>query len=512
MSKNRWIFVVIVFIVLQAVPAHADGSRVALVIGNGAYRLNRLQNPVNDAEAVTAAFRRLGFQVIYGADLDRRAMAAMVQRFARAAEGADIAAVFYAGHGVQVSGRNWLLAVDDALNIEQETRSDVVTADILLDASKGAKRLRLIILDSCRNFALASGSGPRPGSVRSGLAKINLESFSNSLVIYATRAGETAPDGVGAHSPFTTVLLQQLEVQGLEINELMRQVHDAVLANTNGRQEPAIFSSLGISPIYLVAPPSYQAEIAAWNAIQNSTDPVMFERFLKQFPESPLRPYAENKLRRLNASGRQETPAPSLSSRSPETADRAHERGDEAFKNRNYSNAIRWYQQAADGGNADAMFNLGSLHMMGLGVPVDYQAAMRWFRAAADRGDLRAMNQIAVLYGEGRGVPRDYAEALRWLHKAADGGEPTAMNNIGMAYKQGRGVPLDYAEAIRWFRRAADHGNSTSMVWLGFAYEYGHGVARDPIQARLWMEKAQKAGEEYAGTWLRDHPLDGTHH
>jgi len=471
LNWRRWAVVAIAVAFFQALPALAEGSRVALVIGNGAYHdpLDPLRNPARDAQAVAGALRRHGFEVILGVDLDRRGMAANLQAFGRAAEGADIALVFYAGHGVQVAGKNWLIRVDDTLDIDQDLRSDVVTADAVLDKAKGAKRFRLVILDACRDIA-STPTQPFGGhalSITRGLAPIDLRSVHNTLVVYATRAGETAADGAGAHSPFTTAFLQQLEVPGLEINDLVRQVHDAVLANTRSDQEPAIYSSLASSPIYLNEALSHQAEISAWNAIQNSTDPARIESFIKQFPESALRPYAENRLRRLRPSSQElaANTTPVLpSARAAETADGAHQKGDEALKSRNYGQALQWYQKAADGGNADAMFNLGSLHMMGLGVPVDYQAAIRWFRAAADRGDARAMNQIGALYGEGRGVQRDYAEALRWIRKAADEGEPTAMNNVGRFYRDGRGVPPDYAEAIRWCRRAAERG--IRMLWL----------------------------------------------
>jgi TPR repeat protein len=513
LNGRRWALVAVAIALLQAFPALAGGSRVALVIGNGAYRHPlELQNPVRDAQAVAGALRGLGFEVIIGVDLDRRAMSAKLQAFGRAAEGSDIAVVFYAGHGVQVAGKNWLIPVDDTLDIDEDLRSDVVTADAVLDKAKGAKGFRLVILDACRDIPLRPTAAQTPGGpahpITRGLAQIDLRSASNTLVVYATRAGGTAADGAGAHSPFTAAFLKQLEIPGLEINDLIRQVHDAVLANTRGDQEPAIYSSLASSPIYLNGALSHQAEISAWNAIQNSSDPAKIESLLKQFPESALRPYAENKLRRLRPPEQQRTAdtTSALSpARMPETADGAHKKGEEAFKDRNYGQALQWYRQAADGGNADAMFNLGSFHMLGLGVPVDYQAAMRWFRAAADRGDVRAMNQIGALYGEGKGVQRDYAEALRWIRKAADDGEPTAMNNVGRFYRDGRGVPPDYAEAIRWFRQAAERGNTEAMVSIGFAYERGQGVPRDLAQARVWMEKAKEAGVESAETWLRDH-------
>jgi hypothetical protein len=170
-----------------------------------------------------------------------------------------------------------------------------------------------------------------------------------------------------------------------------------------------------------------------------------------------------------------------------------------------YNEALNWYRKAADRGHAAAQRNIGNFYEQGTGVPRDYAEAMRWFRLAGDQGDASAQTNIGYLYEKGLGVPQNYAEAMRWYRMAADQGEATAQNNIGVFYDNGYGVTQDYHEAIRWYRMAADQGNIDAEYNLALLYANGHGVPSDLGEARHWMQKAADAGDPGAKIWLSKH-------
>jgi uncharacterized caspase-like protein len=196
-------FFAALFLSIIIAPALAD-KRVALVIGNGAYReVPRLLNPRNDAEDVAAALKRNGFETIVGLDLDKAGMEEKTISFARAARTADIAIFYYSGHALQYGGVNYLAPVDakliDEADLRRMTRVDEIVADL-----QQAKNLRILVLDSCRDNPLAdqlkrSIGASRAVSIQRGLAKI--DSPEGMIVSYATQAGRTASDGSGRNSP-----------------------------------------------------------------------------------------------------------------------------------------------------------------------------------------------------------------------------------------------------------------------------------------------------------------------
>jgi TPR repeat protein len=148
------------------------------------------------------------------------------------------------------------------------------------------------------------------------------------------------------------------------------------------------------------------------------------------------------------------------------SAAEALQNGNEAFDRKDYAEALRWYRNAADQGNAQARGNIGHLYLWGLGVSTDYDEAMRWSRKAADQGDPRGQTIIGVLYNNGWGVAQDYAEAMRWYRKAADQGYAPAQTDIGVLYENGRGVAQNMRQARVWMQKAADAGNDNAKKWL----------------------------------------------
>ncbi len=233
----------------SAVPKAAVlGHRVALVIGNSKYLYaNKLPNPANDAADISQVLRKLGFDVIEGLNLDRRGMEDKIRAFGRKLEaGADLALLFYAGHGMQVGGRNFLIPVDAKLERSGDLTLDTIELGQILAQMEAEKRVNLIFLDACRDNPLARSFarslGTRSASVGSGLAPV--QSAIGTMIAYATQPDNVALDGEGRNSPFTTALLKYIATPRLEIGSIMKRVRADVIATTREKQVPWDHSSL----------------------------------------------------------------------------------------------------------------------------------------------------------------------------------------------------------------------------------------------------------------------------
>jgi uncharacterized caspase-like protein len=228
-------------------PALAD-KRVALVIGNATYQnVPKLGNPLNDGELVSDALKNAGFESVeLRRDLKGNAMRRAIRDFSDTAHDADIAIIYFAGHGIEIDGINYLIPVDAALERDIDAFDEAIPLDRLLTVIDPAKRLRLVILDACRDNPFAK-SMRRTIAARGGgrgLAKIEPGS-PNTLVAFAAKAGSTAEDGNGKNSPFTAALVKYLTRPGLDIRRAFGFARDEVLSATNNRQEPFIYGSLG---------------------------------------------------------------------------------------------------------------------------------------------------------------------------------------------------------------------------------------------------------------------------
>ena len=222
-------------------PALADDlRRVALVVGNGAYEHAReLRNPGNDATDMAAALKALDFEVVQGMDVGRDGFFDKLDEFTEAAAGADVALFFYAGHGLQVDGRNYLAPVDARLEKELDLQREAIDLATILGEMRSPTNL--VFLDACRNNPLAENLARSMGRSRSvgatrGLARVG--DRSGTLIAYATAANAVADDGEGENSPFTAALLEHIGTPGLSIFQMVNQVALSVSASTGGRQEP----------------------------------------------------------------------------------------------------------------------------------------------------------------------------------------------------------------------------------------------------------------------------------
>ena len=240
--------------VLFATAAAAE-RRVALVIGNAAYKnASSLSNTINDSSAVAKLFKSVGFEVVISrTDLGVVEFKRAVREFLFTAENSDIAVVYYAGHGVEIGGTNYLVPVDAKLGRDYDVEDEAVALDRIIWALQSVKRLRLILLDACRDnpFPQKLRSAGIRATVKGGLTKIE-DVSADTLVAYAAKAGSVSYDGDGANSPYATALIKHLAEPGLDVRIALGRVRDEVLAMTGGRQEPFIYGSLGGATIPLV--------------------------------------------------------------------------------------------------------------------------------------------------------------------------------------------------------------------------------------------------------------------
>jgi Caspase domain len=236
-------------------PAFAE-KRVALIIGNSAYRnAPRLANPANDAQAMTLLLKNAAFDVIETrSDLSINEMRRVVRDFSDPARDADMAVVYYAGHGIEVGGNNYLVPIDAALQRDIDVEDETVSLERIMTVIESAKRLRLVILDACRDspFIKTMKRTMASRAIGRGLAKVE-PTTSDTLIAFAARAGSTAADGQGTHSPFTTALLKHLTTPGLDLRIAFGRVRDDVLKSTRNAQEPFVYGSLGGGNISLVS-------------------------------------------------------------------------------------------------------------------------------------------------------------------------------------------------------------------------------------------------------------------
>src|SRR6266700_115325 len=289
---------------LFAGPCAAE-QRVALVIGNGAYRsVPELRNSRNDADDISEQLKRLGFSVIDGRDLDRSAMQAALGRFAQRLKGADAGLVYYSGHGLQINGQNFLVPVDLKLDDGAFTPFEMVRLDDVVEALSYTDGVRLLVLDACRDnpFAnsLAQNKGSRGASTTRGLAKI--ERSQGMLIAYSTQPNAVAADGTGRNSPFTAALVREMQVPGLEVATVFRRVAVNVNRETGGAQTPELSVSL-LQDFYLNP---QESDVGAWQKLGPSANAAGLKAFISRFPTSVMVDAARARLDAIeNASERE---------------------------------------------------------------------------------------------------------------------------------------------------------------------------------------------------------------
>jgi hypothetical protein len=314
----RYLTIVLsLFCMLFAADAARADKRVAFVVGNGAYKnVAQLPNPPIDAKAMAAVLRNVGFDVVEGTNLTRDAMTERLLEFGKKAQGADVAVFFYAGHGIAISGTNYLLPIDADIKSEMDVKlGAAINIDLTLDQTMSDAKVKLVFLDACRDNPFAakikSNSATRSVSVQTGLAE--MKSGEGTLIAFATGPGQTALDGQeGTNSPFTRALMAHITEPGVEIQQAMTEVRAQVNEETNKGQLPWGHTNL-IGSVYLnpaaapaanaAAPSSSPAAVAStsggsdvelefWRSIKDSNKPEELNAYLTSYPNGQFKSLA----------------------------------------------------------------------------------------------------------------------------------------------------------------------------------------------------------------------------
>jgi uncharacterized caspase-like protein len=469
-----------------AAPALAD-KRVALVIGNGQYvsPSRTLPNAPNDARVVVSALKAVGFEVIPGIDVDRIGMETLLDKFLNEAKTAQVALLFYAGHGMQVDGRNYLIPVDAKIESRSDLNFRAVELDRILASFDNPSRANIVILDACRDNPLTRSfaAATRSANVAAGLAAYTALG-TGTLIAFSTAPGAVAEDGMGGNSPSTASLVKHLPTPGVEIRQMLTRVRADVARATGDHQVPWDNSSLR-GDVYLAGAPAIARDLdeVVWESLKATTDIAALRGFAARYPRSRHRDEvmaqitllesrvaedrrkAEEERRKMAALPPPATPAPTPST--PAAV------GD---CNRLMSVARIDAAQAVPAcrgalaerpSDPTIMFQLGRALTYVRSNEADAEA-VRLLQEANRNGVVATANALGVMYQNGLGgLAKDEREAARLFKLAADQGNARGQGNLGDMYERGLGgLAQDEREAVRLYKLAADQGNAHGQFSL----------------------------------------------
>lgn len=440
-------------VTLLLAPAAMAAERVALVIGMGNYaHVAPLDNTLNDAKGIAETLSKIGFDVTLALDMPGNELRRVMEDFAFQAEISDLALVYFAGHGVEVAGENFLIPIDADVKSNLDVQRQSVSLKELLAVVDRARKMRVIILDSCRDnpiggaidltaIAEASTGSAETRSAGGGLAAPSPDR--GTMVAFAARDGQVALDGTGGqHSPYAEALIELLPTPGLEISLMFRQVRDEVLRKTGNQQEPHTYGSLSGEPFYVAAAPGVTVEpgtspAASWSTLSAEQEPQL----LALAETGDTRSLLGLAYLRLNPGNARYNP----------------------------SEAAEYLQRAADAGAPDAQWELARLYEAGaIGRAPDFEKALVLYRASADQNYDKALNDMGYFYYQGAlGLAQDVPLALEYFRKAADLRHPEAQFNYAAMIDDGQidgKGPLDAANYLYEALRSGNEAVLTAMT------------------------------------------------
>jgi len=446
--------------ILLAVAVHAQ-PRIATVIGNSAYEQTgwQLTNPENDARLMADTLRAIGFDVALATNLDEDALEDIFAEHSErlSAAGPDaIGLLYYAGHGVQSQGANYLIPVDANPRTEQDVwRQAPRLGEALRYIEAAGNAVNFIILDACRNNPLPSANRSAGGGLSAP------ERARGLLIAYATEPGQTAADGNTGNSPYTQALADILPSEGLIVEQVFRRVAGRVNEATNGAQTPFFNSGLiGEGDI------CFNAENCGAGRIEErlplETRPDMFGDVLRVAELCDLG---------------------DAESCGALATDYAY--GEDIEQD--YDAAIRLYERACGDGHMVSCVGLGTIYRAGDGVAQDFSKTLKYYKKACDGELVLGCEALGTLYSSGDGVAQDDAEALRIFTEACYAGAQYSCAYAAEIHQAGgEGVPVDYETASAFHLTACQRGVSDNCVYLGAFHEGGFGVEKD-LAAAVWF-------------------------
>ncbi len=458
MKRFTGMFFGMLLTTMVCVPFTAEAAeKVALVIGMSDYKtIEPLDNTINDTQSIGKLLNGLGFEVETSLNQPLNDLVKTINAFSFKAETADVAMIYFAGHGVELNGQNFLIPVDVNMKKPEQIGEQAVSLKSLLGAVENARKLRIVILDSCRNNPFEDwpvadvekvGSPEfQKGDVASlrkgGLAEPSADK--GLLVVYAAKEGEVALDGADGHSPFARALINELPSRNVEIGMMFRQVRDRVMAETANQQQPHFYGSLSGVPFFLAG-----ADLNIAGDID------------KKKAWGSLAPAQEVQLASL-----------------------------------------------ANEGNTRGMLGLGYMALNPDDSRFKPQKAFEFFKAAADKDDPEAMFELAKLYEKGIGTKQDFATAVSLYQKSADLDYADAINDLGFLYFQGAsGVSRNPEKAIRYFVRAADLRHPQAMYNIASMIDDGRLPGKTGKDAGHYLYAALRSGASDVLKQLSNRPM-----
>jgi TPR repeat protein len=551
MLTRHWTHRLRVVVVFAAVfvtvgSAAEAAKRVALLIGNQTYQsTSALKNPANDVELMRATLTEAGFDSIdVAVDLDLVEMRKALRNFEDKAEGSEVAVLYYSGHGMEMNGQNYLIPIDAVLRSDKDVEDEALALDRAERSLGGASKLKLVILDACRNNpfidTMTRSAGTR--AISKGLAKVEPEG-ADTLVAYASRAGTVALDGAGRNSPFAEALAKYIAQPGVDVRIALGQVRDEVVQVTQRKQEPFVYGSLGGAQIFLSikelnvtinnnvedkqqddkpadsAPNSISAAAADWNNIKDLADKELLEAFIAKHGGDPVYKMLAQKKLKLLAEAEEKadigadqiawdalkgsTDAAALKrfiERYPDSRFRKDAEAAVAALAPSH-NAMTSILKDTPASRDCYLFAGEPQSLQGFaGVYLPKIDAKRAITACAQAVNENPDDGMLVnLLGRAHEADRNYVEARRNYEKASSLGDLYAMTNLGWLSVYGLDGPADVEKGRQLFEKAALQGNHSAQASLAFLYRDGYGgVAKDSAEAIRWYRQAADQGNATA--------------
>ncbi|MDR3293701.1 MAG: caspase family protein, partial [Clostridiales bacterium] len=436
--------------------------KTALVIGCSDYRyINPLAFAKNDAEEIHNIFaKELGFdRVCFSSDDARTDLLQKIEEFLDEADGYDIRAVYYSGHGAESDGSNYLLPVDFSGSGAVALYGKGITLSLLTDKlGSGEKKTNLFILDT---------RGNAPESV----FQFSPEKVSNDTIIISALSKEELPIEERGNGHLTEILKKHIAVYGHSLQEVCELTREEFSQKYPSEHISVIDKTTG--EIHLHGKESGSAEELHQRG-ERRYGTQDFSDAIKWYRRAAEQGYA---------------PAQTMLGLCYYVGSGVAE---------DYGEAERWFKKAAEQDNADAQYHLGACREKA----EDFEDAVRWYRKAAEQGQVDAQYYLGFCYDNGNAVSQDFEEAVRWYRKAAEQGHTNAQFFLGVCHYNGDGVPQNHAEAVRWYHKAAEQGHARAQYYLGGCYFNRDGVARNYTEAEKWYRKAAEQGISRAQYYL----------
>lgn len=457
---------------VAGLPQRAHAEKLAVVFGMGAYaNITPLANSVKDARGIAATLESIGFEVTLLIDAPLVDVQAALQDFAFQAETAEIALVYFAGHGVEVQGENFLIPVDAAVSSNVDVQAASISLRELEAAVAKARRMGVILLDSCRDNPFGGAISPVAnddtnvgGSTRSagaaGLAPTDPDR--GTVVFYAARHGMAALDGIaGGHSPFAQALIDNVTEPGLEIGVMMRRVRDQVLAATGNLQEPFSYGSLPGTPFYIAGPRQGSVDV---NLVADRSEGW-----------AGLEPDQEVILQAL-AEGGDTRSILGLGYIRMNQNDPSFSAGD----------ARALFEKAAAAGSPEAQFELARLYERGIGGPADPARALELYAASAAQDYGNALNEMGFIHFQGLfGLTPDQGLGIDFFTRAARERDPEAQYNLAALIDDGIVPGRDASDAAALLYQALRSGNARVLSVVPMMNEQFELATRRALQEEL---------------------------